>query len=132
MQILPIDSILNILVSIGKIKDEIHVRIRELPIVDTLRDLRQNHLNQHEHVASISSIYDIIVTFLTHRLVRVHGVLWSVWRLHFFSNPLPLYQVVTRRSVVFPQLKVVHFRCLSCDVNLGPFRQNNTTEVPSI
>jgi len=40
----------------GKIKDEIHVRIRELPIVDTLRDLRQNHLNQ---------------------LVRVHGVLWS-------------------------------------------------------
>mmetsp|Transcript_17334 Transcript_17334/g.51191 ORF Transcript_17334/g.51191 Transcript_17334/m.51191 type:complete len:594 (-) Transcript_17334:1832-3613(-) len=73
----------------GKIKDEIHVRIRELPIVDTLRDLRQNHLNQ---------------------LVRVHGV-------------------VTRRSVVFPQLKMVHFRCLSCDVNLGPFRQNNTTEV---
>ena len=50
--------------SIGKIKDEIHVRIRELPIVDTLRDLRQNHLNQHEHVASISSIYDIIVNIL--------------------------------------------------------------------
>jgi DNA replication licensing factor MCM2 len=24
---------------------------------------------------------------------------------------------------------MVHFRCLSCDVNLGPFRQNNTTEV---
>ena len=54
----------NILVSIGKIKAEIHVRIRELPIVDTLRDLRQNHLNQHEHVASISSIYDIIVNIL--------------------------------------------------------------------
>ena len=54
----------KILVSIGKIKDEIHVRIRELPIVDTLRDLRQNHLNQHEHVASISSIYDIIVNIL--------------------------------------------------------------------
>mmetsp|Transcript_9293 Transcript_9293/g.27230 ORF Transcript_9293/g.27230 Transcript_9293/m.27230 type:complete len:238 (-) Transcript_9293:2183-2896(-) len=71
----------------------------------------------------------LLLTFLTHRLVRVHGVLWSVWRLHFFPNPLPLYQVVTRRSVVFPQLKMVHFRCLSCDVNLGPFRQNNTTEV---
>mmetsp|Transcript_26843 Transcript_26843/g.82571 ORF Transcript_26843/g.82571 Transcript_26843/m.82571 type:complete len:573 (-) Transcript_26843:1087-2805(-) len=73
----------------GKIRDEIHVRISDLPIVDTLRDLRQNHLNQ---------------------LVRVSGV-------------------VTRRSTVFPQLKIVHFRCLSCDVSLGPFRQNNTTEV---
>jgi len=37
--------------------------------------------------------------------------------------------VVTRRSIVFPQLKMVHFRCLCCDVSLGPFRQNNTTEV---
>jgi len=30
----------------GEIKDEVHVRIRDLPIVDTLRDLRQTHLNQ--------------------------------------------------------------------------------------
>jgi DNA replicative helicase MCM subunit Mcm2 (Cdc46/Mcm family) len=73
----------------SKIRREIHIRIRDLPIIDMLRDLRQNHLNQ---------------------LVRVSGV-------------------VTRRSIVFPQLKMVHFRCLCCDVSLGPFRQNNTTEV---
>jgi DNA replication licensing factor MCM2 len=72
----------------SKIRHEIHIRIRDLPIIDTLRDLRQNHLNQ---------------------LVRVNGV-------------------VTRRSIVFPQLKMVHFKCLCCDVSLGPFRQNNTTE----
>jgi len=29
-----------------EIKDEIHVRVRDLPITDTLRDLRQTHLNQ--------------------------------------------------------------------------------------
>jgi DNA replication licensing factor MCM2 len=73
----------------GEIKDEVHVRIRDLPIVDTLRDLRQTHLNQ---------------------LVRVNGV-------------------VTRRSTVFPQLKMVYFTCLSCGVSLGPFKQNNSTEV---
>jgi len=73
----------------SKIRHEIHIRIRDLPIIDMLRDLRKNHLNQ---------------------LVRVSGV-------------------VTRRSIVFPQLKMVHFRCLCCDVSLGPFRQNNTTEV---
>lgn len=73
----------------GDIKDEVHVRIRDLPIIDTLRDLRQTHLNQ---------------------LVRVNGV-------------------VTRRSTVFPQLKMVYFTCVSCDVTLGPFKQNNSTEV---
>ena len=35
-----------VLEKLGEIKDEIHVRIRDLPIVDTLRDLRQTHLNQ--------------------------------------------------------------------------------------
>jgi len=31
---------------LGEIKDEIHVRVGDLPITDTLRDLRQTHLNQ--------------------------------------------------------------------------------------
>lgn len=30
----------------GEIKDEVHVRICDLPIIDALRDLRQIHLNQ--------------------------------------------------------------------------------------
>ena len=37
---------LAILGCLGKIRDEIHIRICDLPIVDTLRDLRHTHLNQ--------------------------------------------------------------------------------------
>jgi len=53
----------------GKIRDEIHVRISDLPIVDTLRDLRQNHLNQYvpSSIIKAEAIYD-------RRLVRVSGV----------------------------------------------------------
>mmetsp|Transcript_13015 Transcript_13015/g.41942 ORF Transcript_13015/g.41942 Transcript_13015/m.41942 type:complete len:314 (+) Transcript_13015:141-1082(+) len=72
-----------------EIKDEIHVRVRDLPITDTLRDLRQTHLNQ---------------------LVRVSGV-------------------VTRRSTIFPQLRMVKYTCGSCQATLGPFKQSNTAEV---
>lgn len=38
-------------------------------------------------------------------------------------------QVVIRRSIVFPQLKLVKFLCMSCHANLGPFKQSNATEV---
>mmetsp|Transcript_9781 Transcript_9781/g.34428 ORF Transcript_9781/g.34428 Transcript_9781/m.34428 type:complete len:900 (+) Transcript_9781:156-2855(+) len=71
------------------IQDEVHVRIRDLPILDNLRDLRQSHLNQ---------------------LVRVSGV-------------------VTRRTGVFPQLKLVKFTCMSCSTLLGPFKQSSAAEV---
>ncbi|KAL2834855.1 MCM2/3/5 family-domain-containing protein [Aspergillus cavernicola] len=71
------------------IHNEIHVRITDLPIVYTLRQLRQSHLNC---------------------LVRVSGV-------------------VTRRTGVFPQLKYVMFICQKCNMTLGPFQQESSSEV---
>ncbi|KAL4865055.1 hypothetical protein BDV12DRAFT_175214 [Aspergillus spectabilis] len=71
------------------IHNEIHVRITDLPIVYTLRQLRQSHLNC---------------------LVRVSGV-------------------VTRRTGVFPQLKYVMFICQKCNITLGPFQQEASSEV---
>jgi DNA replication licensing factor MCM2 len=72
--------------------DEIHpevlVRITDLPIVDTLRSLRQQHLNA---------------------LIKVEGV-------------------VTRRTAVFPQLKLVKFDCLKCGAIIGPYTQGPTGE----
>lgn len=59
----------------SSIHDEIHVRITDIPLHDSLRELRQVHLNA---------------------LVQVTGV-------------------VTRRSVVFPQLKIVRFTCQNCN-----------------
>ncbi|EGB01842.1 hypothetical protein AURANDRAFT_72904, partial [Aureococcus anophagefferens] len=40
---------------LGEIKDEIHVRVRDLPITDTLRDLRQTHLNQLVRVSGVGT-----------------------------------------------------------------------------
>ncbi|KAL4931070.1 MCM DNA helicase complex subunit MCM2 [Aspergillus undulatus] len=71
------------------IHNEIHVRIIDLPIVYTLRQLRQSHLNC---------------------LVRVSGV-------------------VTRRTGVFPQLKYVMFICQKCNITLGPYQQESSSEV---
>ncbi|KAH7030655.1 MCM2/3/5 family-domain-containing protein [Microdochium trichocladiopsis] len=72
-----------------RIHSEIHVRIFDLPVHYTLRQLRQSHLNC---------------------LVRVSGV-------------------VTRRSGVFPQLKMIKFDCTKCGVTLGPFQQESNAEV---
>ena len=71
------------------IHDSIHVRITNLPIADSLRDLRQVHLNA---------------------LIKISGV-------------------VTRRTGVFPQLKMVVFNCGKCGATVGPFAQKDTTEV---
>ena len=70
------------------VKDEIHVRITDLPIADQLRDLRQSHLN---------------------RLIKVTGV-------------------VTKRTPVCPQLKMVLYDCISCGNTLGPFKQGEGQE----
>ena len=70
--------------SYDQIASAIHVRIRGLPITDTIRDLRQVHLNI---------------------LVMVSGV-------------------VTRRSGVFPQLKLAHYTCNKCSAGIGPFVQD--------
>ena len=64
-----------------RVRQSIHVRITELPIHDSIRDLRQVHMGC---------------------LVKVSGV-------------------VTRRSGVFPQLKVCKYNCGSCGYVLGPF-----------
>jgi len=72
-----------------KIQPQIHVRIKDLPIVDSLRDLRAMHLNA---------------------LVKVQGV-------------------VTRRTPVFPQLKMVKLNCVKCGFLLGPFYQTDSKEV---
>jgi DNA replication licensing factor MCM2 len=66
------------------IHDSIFVRITDLPVSDSLRSLRQTHLDA---------------------LVKVCGV-------------------VTRRSQVFPQLKLVKFNCVKCGTTVGPYTQN--------
>jgi DNA replication licensing factor MCM2 len=71
--------------SYDQIHDEVFVRITDLPISDSLRDLRQIHLNA---------------------LVKVCGV-------------------VTRRTGVFPQLKMVKYNCTKCGHLLGPYPLNS-------
>ncbi|KXZ54800.1 hypothetical protein GPECTOR_4g871 [Gonium pectorale] len=67
----------------------VHVRLVGLPISDSLRDLRNYHLNC---------------------LVRVSGV-------------------VTRRTGVFPQLRLIKYDCVKCGHVLGPFAMHTETEV---
>ena len=69
----------------GSIRDEIHVRFSEYPILDGLRDLRRSHLDT---------------------LVKITGV-------------------VTRRSSVFPQIKLAYYDCARCNSTLGPYRVEN-------
>eukprot|EP00804_Cyclotella_cryptica_P006578 CCRYP_008567-RA/>CCRYP_008567-RA protein AED:0.17 eAED:0.17 QI:0/0.6/0.5/1/0.6/0.5/6/149/788 len=64
------------------IRDEIHLRIAGVPLMDSLRDLRRAHLDG---------------------LVKVSGV-------------------ITRRSGVFPQLKLAYYDCIKCKSTSGPFR----------
>ena len=73
---------LRLFPSYGAIADEINVRVSDVPILDSLRDLRRSHLDG---------------------LVRVNGV-------------------VTRRSSVYPQLKMAYYDCYKCKYVLGPFR----------
>lgn len=78
---------LRLFPSYHTIRDEIHVRISDVPIVDSLRDLRRAHLDG---------------------LVKVSGV-------------------ITRRSGVFPQLKLAFYDCIKCKSIMGPFRVEDTT-----
>jgi DNA replication licensing factor MCM2 len=71
----------------GSISDEIRVRISHLPVSDSLRDLRQIHLNA---------------------FVKVTGV-------------------VTRRTGVFPQLKLTRFNCVKCGYLMGPHYNNDSS-----
>jgi DNA replication licensing factor MCM2 len=70
------------------IAPDITVRVTQLPIADSLRDLRHVHLNA---------------------FVRVSGV-------------------ITRRTGIFPQLKVCYFNCGKCGGVIGPIQQNDAAE----
>mmetsp|Transcript_15073 Transcript_15073/g.23397 ORF Transcript_15073/g.23397 Transcript_15073/m.23397 type:complete len:943 (-) Transcript_15073:71-2899(-) len=72
--------------SYSAITDEIFVRISEVPISDSLRELRRVHLGV---------------------LVKVGGV-------------------VTRRTGVYPQMKLSYYDCTKCRFVLGPFRNSNS------
>ncbi|KAJ7188126.1 MCM-domain-containing protein [Mycena filopes] len=87
-----LDAILFYFPEYKRIHSEIHVRICDLPLSSSLRDLRRADLN---------------------KLVRVTGV-------------------VTRRSGVFPQLKLVKFICTKCKALLGPFFQDATREASEV
>ncbi|KAL3785893.1 hypothetical protein ACHAW5_006109 [Stephanodiscus triporus] len=78
---------LRLFPSYHAIRDEIHVRVSDVPIVDSLRDLRRNNLDG---------------------LVKVSGV-------------------ITRRSGVFPQLKLAYYDCVRCKFATGPYRIEDAT-----
>lgn len=94
-QILPIfDAVAMEVVLSGfrnydKIHSEVHVRIANLPSVETLRDLRQIHLNT---------------------LIRITGI-------------------VTKRTAVHPQLRLVKYLCIKCGGSIGPFVQDFEGEI---
>ena len=73
---------LRLFPSYGAIQDEIHVRVADMPIMDSLRALRRTHLDT---------------------LIKVNGV-------------------VTRRSSVYPQLKLAYYDCVRCKDTMGPYR----------
>jgi len=73
-----------------RIAKEVHVRVAELPLVDSIRDLRQMHLNA---------------------LVRTRGV-------------------VTKRTAVFPKLRIIKWRCGRCASAVGPFPVNDERPTP--
>jgi len=75
-----------------KICPEIHVRVKDLPVSDQIRDIRQMHLNA---------------------LIKVNGV-------------------VTRRTGIFPQLKLAKYVCAKCNAQLGPFVVHDSTEQTKI
>jgi len=78
---------LRLFPSYHTIRDEIHVRISDVPLADSLRDMRHTHLDN---------------------LVKVSGV-------------------ITRRSGVFPQLKLAYYDCVKCKFTTGPFRIEDST-----
>lgn len=77
------EVVASLYVDYRNIHEELYVRMTDLPVVESLRELRQSHLNC---------------------LVRVAGV-------------------ITRRSVVFPQLTIIRLTCQNCQNVIGPFTQ---------
>ncbi|KAF3907570.1 hypothetical protein AA313_de0203397 [Arthrobotrys entomopaga] len=70
------------------------------------------HPEIHVRVSDVPAVFTLRELRQTHlnALVRVSGV-------------------VTRRTGVFPQLKVVKFDCTKCGITIGPFQQESNVEV---
>ncbi|KAK6539810.1 MCM DNA helicase complex subunit [Orbilia ellipsospora] len=70
------------------------------------------HPEIHVRVSEVPAVFTLRELRQTHlnALVRVSGV-------------------VTRRTGVFPQLKVVKFDCTKCGITIGPFQQESNVEV---
>ena len=81
--------VLSLFPDYSQVHQDIHVRICDLPIKDSLRELRHLHLNA---------------------LIKVSGV-------------------VTRRTGVFPQLKVMRFTCMKCGTVTGPITHSHQGKV---
>lgn len=82
---------LRLFPSYGVIQDEIHVRVSDMPIMDSLRALRRSHLDT---------------------LIKVNGV-------------------VTRRTTVYPQLKMAYYDCIKCKGVMGPYRIDEASMMSS-
>ncbi|CAN0067790.1 unnamed protein product, partial [Ectocarpus fasciculatus] len=84
-----------------EIMDEVTnaVVLRAFPEYHRIHDEVHVHIT---HVPIVDKLRDLREVHL-HALIKVHGV-------------------VTRRSGVFPQLKLVKYRCHRCQAVLGPFR----------
>ncbi|EWC46637.1 DNA replication licensing factor mcm2 [Drechslerella stenobrocha 248] len=92
-----------------------------LPIFDTVamdavllhyQDYDRIHPEIHVRVSDVPAVFTLRDLRQSHlnALVRVSGV-------------------VTRRTGVFPQLKIVRFDCKNCGITLGPFQQEANVEV---
>ncbi|KAF3932255.1 hypothetical protein ABW19_dt0202174 [Dactylella cylindrospora] len=76
------------------------------------QDYERIHTEIHVRVTDVPAVFTLRDLRQSHlnALVRVSGV-------------------VTRRTGVFPQLKVVKFDCTKCGITLGPFQQESNVEV---
>ncbi|EPS43309.1 hypothetical protein H072_2725 [Dactylellina haptotyla CBS 200.50] len=92
-----------------------------LPIFDSVamdavllhyQDYDRIHTEIHVRVSDVPAVFTLRELRQSHlnALVRVSGV-------------------VTRRTGVFPQLKVVKFDCSKCGITIGPFQQESNVEV---
>ncbi|KAK6531560.1 MCM DNA helicase complex subunit [Arthrobotrys megalospora] len=92
-----------------------------LPIFDAVamdavllhyQDYDRIHPEIHVRVSDVPAVFTLRELRQSHlnALVRVSGV-------------------VTRRTGVFPQLKVVKFDCTKCGITIGPFQQESNVEV---
>ncbi len=139
-----------------KIQSEIFVRHTNLPVDDKIRELRYVHVYKRPNAvdatmrASAVGVHAVAmlahpcywpqhVACSCHRTTTAQRcnaplliccccvpVCCSTWHL---GNLIKVRGVVTRRTGVFPQLRMVHYDCAACGFVMGPFAQNGDKEV---